>query len=230
MVKYKSPAEKAWITRKTELKKIQNGLTILDCTVKSREGCSEGEYLWQYLKILNRQRDVCNFDTLKCFFTHCRCSVKGKYNLQENLRSVPTSTIHISGHGNINKQTGETYLYVGNGALELKHLKGIWSDRDYIDKPLLIVLSACNAGHKDLIEAFSNEGCRYLIAPVFETDWHKAALFSSLLYTYLFLGEINGNPLKAHPLEVITAFRKAKGRLPELTGYWKLFEYGQEKS
>ena len=131
-------------------------------------------------------------------------------------------TIHISAHGNRDDETHETYLWAGNSPFRLEHLKGIWSELKEEERPLLVVLSACSAGHLDLIKAFAEEGCRYCIAPVFETDWEKAALFSALFYTYLFYGE------RAEPMRPVMAFRKAKTRLPELTGWWKMFDYGKE--
>jgi len=229
LIKPKTPAERAWVTRRNGVMKIQNGLTILDCTVKCEEECSEGVFLNEYIRILNRQRKVGHLKPVGCYLKHVRCSTQGKHNLQNYLKNVRTSTIHISAHGNIDKKTGETYILAGNSIFEKKHLQGIWSEWADSDKPLLVVLSACNAGHKDFIKVLSNEGCKYCIAPVLEPNWHSAALFSSLFYTYLLLGEVNGNPPKAHPSEVIYAFRKAKDRLPDLTGYWKLYEYGEEK-
>ncbi len=229
LVKSRAPAERAWVTRRAGAKKIQNGLTILDCTVKCEEECSEGAFLGEYVRILNRQRKVGHLKPVGFCLKHVRCSTRGKHSLQDYLKRAHTSTIHVSAHGNVDKKTGVTYLLAGNGTFTLKHLKDIWSDREAADRPLLVVLSACNAGHKDFIRALSDEGCRYCIAPVLEPDWHSAALFSSLFYTYLLLGEVNGQPPKAHPLEVVYAFRKAKDRLPDLTGYWKLYEYGEEK-
>ncbi|MBN1244300.1 hypothetical protein JXA31_01750 [Candidatus Bathyarchaeota archaeon] len=123
-------------------------------------------------------------------------------------------------------------MYAGNSIFKQDFLNGLWLDLPQEERPLLIVLSACSAGHKDLIRAFSKAGCKYCIAPVFETDWERAALFSALFYTYLFLGEpvhsrSETQPnLKPYGLEV--AFEKAKKRLPRLTGWWKMFKDGNE--
>jgi len=38
-----------------------------------------------------------------------------------------------------------------------------------------------------------------------------------------------GNPLPPlKPYEPVAAFKKAKKRLPKLTGWWKMFDYGDE--
>ena len=85
------------------------------------------------------------------------------------------------------------------------------------------------------VEAFADggNGCRYCIAPVLPADWERAAMFSALFYTFLFYGEPHfprpgkpQPPLK--PYEPVTAFKKAKKRLPRLTGWWKMFDYGTE--
>jgi hypothetical protein len=141
----------------------------------------------------------------------------------------------VSAHGRTDKDTGETYLVAGKGFFEKKLLKGIWAEEPEEWRPKLIVLSACEAGHKDMIEAFvdGGMGCRYCIAPVFPADWERAALFSALFYTYLFYGEPRtpklGEPLPPlKPYEPVAAFKKAKNRLPRLTGWWKMFDYGKE--
>ena len=115
----------------------------------------------------------------------------------------------------------------GNSPFTIDDLKGIWSEREEKgeERPLLIFLSACHAGHKDLIKAFATEGCKYCIAPTFGTPWEKAALFSALFYTYLFLGPYGS---KYKPMEIRPAFEKAKNSLPKLTGNWKIFVNGSE--
>lgn len=217
-----SPADKAHIERNRIYGKIRDGITILDCTVKSQEKCSEGEFLQQYIRILNRQLMASGKLPVACKLRHVRSSTGGISSLDDWLKCVYTYTIHISAHGNRDEKTHETYLWAGNSPFRLRNLKGVWSEFNEEDKPLLLVLSACSAGHVDLIKAFADEGCRYCIAPVFETDWEKAALFSALFYTYLFYGE------HAEPMRPVTAFRKAKTRLPKLTGWWKMFDYGKE--
>jgi hypothetical protein len=219
-----NPAEKAWVKIKKIDSKIREGITILDCTVRTRERCSEGAFLDEYIKILNRQRTEFNKEPVERTLRYVRSAKGGTSSLQDWLKYVYTWTIHISAHGGQDEETGETVLVAGNSQFRLKDLKNIWSDREGEWKPLLIVLSACTAGHKDLIKAFAAEGCRYCIAPVFEANWEKAALFSALFYTYLFFGPRD----KYGPLRPRSSFGKAKGCLKELTGWWKMFDYGEE--
>lgn len=214
----KSPAELANATRKKTYSKIEDGIMIFDCTFKSEEQCSEGEFLEQYIKILNHQLEARGKEPVYLYFRHVRSPTKSPDSLKVRLKYPYTYTLHISAHGGLNEDAGQTVLQVGKGLFTLEDLKGLWEDIPENERPLLIVLSACQAGHLDLIRALSQEGCRYCIAPVFETDWEKAALFSALFYTYLFCEQ----------MRPVAAFQKAKSRLPELTGWWKMFDNGKE--
>jgi hypothetical protein len=228
------PIDKEWDTRRAIKRNIQEGITILDCTVFSQEHCSEGKFLDQYVRILNRQRESAKLEPVDRHLYHIRSPKRGIHSLDVYLKYALTRTIHISAHGEFNKKNGETVLCAGNSLFELKDLEGVASEweKQGQDRPLLVVLSACKAGHLDLIRTLSPKGCMYCIAPVFATDWEKAALFSALFYTYLFVGElkVEDGQLRAHPMEVPAAFHKAKTRLHELTGGWKLFKNGEEVS
>lgn len=214
-----TPQELAHLKRKETYGKIRAGIMIFDCTLRSREKCSEGEFLKEYIRILNRQLEQAKKEKpVDVYLRYVLSATRSPNSLKMWLKYAYTQTIHISAHGGSDEVTGETFLEVGNGRFELKDLKDIWSEFPKDERPLLIVLSACSAGHLDLIKAFSDEGCRYCIAPVFGTDWEKAALFSALFYTYLFYEQTRP----------VTAFQKAKTRLPELTGWWKIFDYGKE--
>jgi len=167
-------------------------VSILDCTVKSREDCSEGQFLHEYIKILNRQRTKAwEEKPVDNYLYHIRGATKGTHSLDVHLKYALTKTIHISAHGGTYKDTGETFLEAGNSEFNQESLRGIWSEWPESERPRLIVLSACQAGHKDLIEAFADggNGCRYCIAPVLPADWERAAMFSALFYTFLFYGE-----------------------------------------
>ena len=214
----KSPGKLAHITYRKTIGKIEDGIMIFDCTLKSVEKCSEGEFLEQYVKILNHQLRAKGEKPVYLYYRHVRSPVESPDSLKGRLKYPYTYTLHISAHGGVDKETGQTVLQVGNGDFTLQDLKDIWSEIPKEERPLLIVLSACEAGHLDLIRAFSKEGCRYCIAPVFKTDWEKTALFSALFYTYLFCEQ----------MRPVAAFEKAKNRLPELTGWWKMFDNGKE--
>ena len=231
-----TPHEKEWDKRRAIKRNIQEGITILDCTVFSQEHCSEGKFLDQYVRILNHQRQSTKppMESVHPYYHHIRGPKRGKHNLDIDLKYALGRTIHISAHGIFDKKNGETVLCAGNGLFRLKDLEEVVSEweKEVPNYHLLVVLSACEAGHLDLIRTLSPRGCMYRIAPVFSTDWEKAALFSALFYTYLFVGElrVEDGKLRAHPMEVPAAFHKAKTRLPELTGGWKLFKNGQEVS
>jgi hypothetical protein len=211
-------------------------VTILDCTVNSRENCSEGKFLYDYIKILNRQRTKAwKMEPVDNYLYHIRSATGRKHSLDDGLKFTSTQTIHVSAHGGTYKDSGKTYLEAGNSAFDQDYLKGIWSEYPEDERPKLVVLSACQAGHKDLIDAFADggKGCRYCIAPVLPADWERAAMFSALFYTFLFYGEPHfprpGSPLPPlRPYEPVAAFKKAKKRLPRLTGWWKMFDYGDE--
>lgn len=59
-----------------------------------------------------------------------------------------------------------------------------------------------------------------------ETNWEHSAMFSTLFYTYLFYGPRG----KYEPMLLTAAFQKARNRLPELTGNWKMFDNGKDVS
>ena len=208
-----SPAQKAHKTRNKTYSKIRESILLIDCTLKGEEKCSETEFLEKYFQIINHQlrserKKEVEVDTEKKY---------SPKKLKDLLKTADYYSIHISSHGNVDKKKN-TFLDLRYGKLYSKDLMGLWEEYPKIERPLVIVLSACCAGHKDLIEALSNNGCRYCIAPVFPTDWEYAALFSTFFYTYLFLRR----------MRPVTAFRKAIRSLPELNGKWKMFDYGKE--
>jgi len=222
-------ARNAGRSRKTSVGRIREGIQIFDCSVFSQERCSEGKFLDEYMNILNHQRQASRPRQKPVWHKRylVRSPTGGGSDLQTLIRYAYYSTIHISAHGPPDEYKGPTYLMVGNREFTIDDLKGIWSKREEKgeEKPLLVFLSACHAGHKDLIKAFAAEGCKFCIAPVLGTPWEKAALFSALFYTYLFYGPYGS---KYKPMEIRPAFEKAKKSLPNLTGNWKIFVDGDE--
>lgn len=212
-----SPARKAHRTRARTYRKIREGISFLDCTIKSREKCSEVAFLEEYMQILNHQlraerKKEVDFDSQLIY---------GKRRLKEAFENAYYYTIHVSSHGEFDKKKRMTYLDTSRGRLysgDLKLKPGLWSELEDKYKPLLLVLSACGAGHKDLISAFAEAGCRYCVAPVLDTNWEHAALFSTFFYTYLFLK-------RNRPT---VAFSNTIDAMPELTGKWKIFDRGKE--
>lgn len=187
---------------------------FLECTVKSKEECSEVAFLKEYMRILNHQLSADRKKEVDFNYE----PIYGKWKLKEALEDAYHYTIHVSSHGSVDKKTGRTYLDTSHGQLYSEDLEDLWSDWEDEEKPLLLVLSACRAGHKDLIRAFAEAGCRYCVAPVLDTKWEHAALFSTFFYTYLFL---NRN-------RPTVAFSNTIYAMPELTGKWKIFDRGKD--
>lgn len=206
-------AHKAHIKRRRIYRKIRNAVLFLDCTVRSKEKCSEAEFLEKYMEIINHQLRAYNRKEVEFELRR----VYGSWKLREALKYADQYTIHVSSHGDVDKN-GRTYLDLSHGKLYAEDLKDVWEDFKKSERPLLLILSACRAGHKDLIEALSRNGSRYCIAPVFDPNWEHAALFSTFFYTYLLLER----------MRPVTAFRKTVRILPELTGKWKMYDRGKE--
>jgi len=185
-------------------------LLILECASENKEKMSEGWLLWELMRILGYEKRT----NLKMI---------GDPNcLVEELESAEERHIHISAHGNFH-QTRGTYLKTPrNGKVYSSDLSGIWAGRKKSEIPRLVVLSACEAGHIDMVRAFSNAGCRYCLAPLHETFFEDAAVFLALFYKLL-LGE------KSTPW---IAFRNTVAglshSLPKLSGAWSFYEWGEK--
>ena len=167
---------------------------------------SEGCLLWELMKILGLEKNV-TFDY-----------VRGRRDFCEILNSAKETIIHIGAHGDV--IAGETGLVTPRGALiTLEDLDGIWSKRRR--KPELVVLSACKAGHIDLVGALSDLGVKNVIAPLHDTYWDDAAVFSAMLYKLL-IGE-GKSPWIAYR-NAICGYREAFGRI---SGAWRFYENGR---
>jgi len=208
-----SPAEKAHVTRNKTYNKMRSSLLILDCTLKGEEKCSEGQFLEEYLHILNRQLRVDRAREVDVKLKH----LFSPRTLRMELKYAYQYTIHLSSHGNVNRK-GESFLDLRYGKLYANDLRNMWEEYQEDERPLLIVLSACCAGHKDLIEAVSTNGCRYCIAPKLSTNWEHAAIFCTFFYTYWFLRR----------MRPVAAYHKTIRVLPSLTGKWMMFDRGKE--
>ena len=176
---------------------------ILELTSEIKEGRSEGGLLWELMRILG-------------FEMHVRFErVKGKKHFFEVLEGTKERYIHIGAHGEFSSV--ETSLLTPRGArIYPEEIEGPWAKRRR--KPLLAVLFACHTGHIDFIRAFSEAGCRYVIAPLHETDWDDAALFSSIFYKLL-LGE-RKNPWFSYK----KALLGCKAAFSRLSGAWRFYE------
>lgn len=184
-------------------------LLILECVSETKERLSEGRLLWELMRILGYEK----LTSLEV--------VGGPNRLVEKLEDAKERYIHISAHGDFH-QTRGTYLKTPRrGRVYSSDLSKLWIGKKS-EIPELVVLSACEAGHVDMVRAFSNAGCRYCLAPLHEPFFVDAAVFLTLFYRLL-IGE------KSSPW---TAFKNTMGglsqSLPKLSGAWSFYEWGEK--
>jgi hypothetical protein len=145
-------------------------LSILDLTSESKEGMSEGWLLWELMRILGYEKNV-DFEY-----------IRGKMHFLQLLNDAKGEYVHIGAHGEV--ESGRTGLLTPRGvAIKPEDLEGTWKSRKR--KPRLVVISACEAGHKDLVNAFTELGVKNVIAPLHDTDWEDAAVFLTMFYKLL---------------------------------------------
>ena len=87
-----------------------------------------------------------------------------------------------------------------------------------------MILSACEAGHIDMVKSFSNAGCKFCIAPLHGPDFEDAAVFLTVFYKLL-IGE-RRSPWVAYK-NTIDGLSQS---LPKLTGAWSFYEWGEKYS
>lgn len=195
-------------------------VNILECIPEDEScPCSEGKVLKEFMKIVNFERN-----------NRIEINYKEINNNKELLFHIYESKggcLYISCHGDYDKDG--TYLETPDGRLyshemlcpppELVpvlgdylrrafkggdgcgHKSHLWRNLDDDDKPVLVVLSSCYTAKKgDLIEAFLDSGCRYVIAPREEVEFGDSALFTTTLFGLIFWKE----------MQVSYAFNKAK--------------------
>ena len=185
---------------------IITSLRILDLTSEKKEGMSEGWLLWELMRILGFEKNV-KFDF-----------VKGKSHFRELLNEAKETYIHIGAHGDV--ISGETGLLTPREAvITSEDLVGIWRRRR--KKPTLIVLSACKTGHIDFVRTFLDLGVKNVIAPLNDTCWDDAAIFSTMLYKLLIGKEMS--PWVSYR-NAICGYRKTFGKL---SGAWRFYENGE---
>lgn len=185
-------------------------LLILECTSEKKEKMSEGWLLWELIRILGYEKQT----NLK--------KIGGASRLIDELQNAEERYIHISAHGRFH-QTRGTYLKTPRkGKVYSTDLSDLWASKRKSKIPKLVVLSACEAGHIDMVRAFSNAGCRYCLAPLHETLFEDAAVFLALFYKLL-IGERNSPWI---------AFRNTMAGLSQslqgLSGAWSFYEGGEK--
>jgi hypothetical protein len=183
-------------------------LLILECTSESTEGMSEGILLRELMRILG-------------FADRTRfLSVESKKSFLRNLERMEEPFLHISAHGDFDPLKGTRINVPHQGKIFPTDLTRLRKRKSRI--PKLVVLSACETGHVDMVRAFSDAGFRYCIAPLHETYWEDAAIFSTMLYKLL-IGE------KKSPW---VSFKKTilaiSDAVPRLTGSWSFYDRGEK--
>jgi CHAT domain-containing protein len=110
------------------------------------------------------------------------------------------------------------------GKVYSNELIDLWIAKKASQIPRLVVLSACEAGHIDMVRAFSDAGCRYCIAPLHDTYFEDSATFLTIFYRLL-IGEKNSPwiAFKNATLGVAVS-------IPQLSGAWSFYEWGEKVS
>jgi len=185
-------------------------LLILECTSENKEKMSEGSLLWELMRILGYGE-----------WTNYKI-ITNRNRLIKELANSEERYIHISAHGDFH-QTRGTYLKTPRkGKVYSSDLDEIWASRKKSEIPILVVMSACEAGHIDMVRAFSKAGCRYFLAPLHETFFEDAAVFLALFYRLL-IGE-RSSPWIAYRNAAIGLCQS----LPGLSGAWSFYEWGEK--
>jgi hypothetical protein len=185
-------------------------LLILELTSENFEGKSEGKLLYELMRVFEHGDRVEYRKTL------------GKEVFLRALEDAEHEYIHVSTHGIVGtKGTGLEIQRRKNGRfmrVRARDLQGLWKDKEKV--PKLVVLSACHAGHKDMIHALTSAGCGSIIAPIRETDWGYAAAFSALFYEGLIdHGKSPWVSFKNARLGMDAAFPRSPGR-------WRFYKNG----
>lgn len=193
---------------------IRNRLRIIDATLESQEQKSESKHLRELFRIYNWN------GTIKPKMV--KAQTPGMF--VKALRSATERCIHISAHGGRVPKRGakwanpfETRIYSTPYAPlwltrpnEIEGLgPGLWRN----EKPELIVMVACKAGHNDMAQAFLRTGVKYFIAPEHIVNWDEASLFNTLFYYHYFVRR------KSVP----ESFRETM-ELKDLKRGWRLFQ------
>jgi hypothetical protein len=185
-------------------------LTILECTSESQEKMSEGMLLWELMRILG-------------FGSRTRLlSVENKGSFLRKLGGIQEPYLHISAHGDFGLTKGTRIDLPHKAKIYSGDLVDLWRNKARSVIPKLVMLSACETGHVDMVRAFSDAGCQYCVAPLHETFWEDSAVFSTLLYKLL-IGE-RMSPWISFKKSIIGI----SSVLPRLSGAWSFYEWGEK--
>jgi len=194
------------------MKRLRTRLLILECTSESREKMSEGRLLWELMRILGFEKRM-RFKV-----------IRSKNSFLREIEKMEEPYLHISAHGDFDPIEGTWINIPLREKIYSSELHGLWKDKERGKVPKLVTLSACKTGHVDMVRAFSDAGCQYCIAPLSETSWEDAAVFSTLFYKLL-IGE--GRSPWVSFKKTIIGISKA---LPRLSGAWSFYDWGEKLS
>ncbi len=179
-------------------------LSIIDLTSEKQEKMSETWLLWELIRIFELTKEV--------EFSYAR----GKKHFFELLNHVNSNYLHIGGHGV--RENGRTYLVTPRGVyISTEEIKENWVCNCI---PELVVLSACQSGHIDLVKTLVEKGVRYVIAPLYDTYWEDAAVYLPFFYKLL-LSE--GKTPRVSYRNSICGYKEA---FRKISGAWRFYEDG----
>lgn len=185
-------------------------LYILECISETEEKMSEGRLLWELMRILGYEKRT----ELKI--------IGGPNRLIEELRNAKEQYLHISAHGDFHQTRGTHLKTPRKGKVYSSDLEDLWVGKKEFEIPKVVVLSACEAGHMDMVRAFSNAGCRFCIAPLHDTLFEDAAVFLTIFYKLL-IGE-EKSPWIAFRNTIVGLSQS----LPKLSGSWSFYSWGEK--
>jgi len=185
-------------------------LLILDCTSATKEKKSEGSLLWELMRIIGYEKRT------------RLVNIRGKVHFFKELENIEEPYMHISAHGDYDQTKGSCIITPKGARIYSDDFNDLWEDKNESRIPKLVVLSACETGHTDMVRAFSKAGCRYCIAPLYSTYWDDAAVFSIIFYKLL-IGE------KMSPwISYKSTMHGINQTFPKISGAWSFYERGEK--
>jgi CHAT domain-containing protein len=145
--------------------------------------------------------------------------------VEQALRSVPYSVVHIASHGEFSSDPQKTFILTYDGRLTLDRLEGVVKYSEFRDQPLeLLTLSACRTAAGDdraalgLAGVAIKAGARSAVASLWFINDEAASRLITLFYERLKApGASKAQALQQAQLELI------KDRRFRHPGYWSPF-------
>jgi CHAT domain-containing protein len=145
--------------------------------------------------------------------------------VEQALKTVPYSVVHIASHGEFSSDPAKTYILTYDGRLTLDRLEGVVKYSEFRDQPLeLLTLSACRTAAGDdraalgLAGVAIKAGARSAVASLWFINDEAASRLITLFYERLKApGTSKAQALREAQLELI------KDRRFRHPGYWSPF-------